>query len=551
VIWVSHFVLFRSLGLYEDDYAIVSEGLGWTLGDLRGYMRVIATWPEGRPLHYLLPHVLAFLAGQAGGLSTAYILAYVVQAANAFLFYWLLRRLGLTKGALPGALAFGLFPADTTHTLLVHAFGQHTSLTFLLVAVHLFLSDKRSLAYLSSVGSLLTFESAYMVFLAVPLLSQPWDRRLLKAMLRHAAIWLSLLGLAVLVRIVVGEERMMTLGSSPGSVTLALSHIVIALWMGPAVSLASFWAGPAWTLTHWRWELSVVFSACFVLCLLSFGHWRSGAGAARPESHALPHIELFHLSHNLALSDGQRQAIRLALVSLPMISIAYGLSFTHFPPTVTYGRLTSVHLAATFGAALLFASVWAFLLDIDRPRWVGPMVTGLLSVYLSVLVAYRFAIQLDFRQAWANQRQFWTQVVALCPDLNNRTMIFVPNHDLATTRFILTHSWADPIVLPQLYGYGRDWAHAPRLFVVPVDWTQSVVREGQQLLWQVPAATWEPHWEALPDGNIILLEMEGGRLVRRSGFLRVGGQDLHLKPATSTDSRLPPHGLLYDYMILR
>jgi len=384
----------------------------------------------------------------------------------------------------------------------------------------------------------------------VPLLSQPWDKRTLKAVVRHAAIWLTLMGLAVLVRVVVAEARMMTLGSSPGSVALALRHIGVALWMGPATSLASFWAGPEWTLTHWRWELSVVFSACFVLCLLSFRHRCSGVGAARPESHALPHIELFHLGHNLALSDGQRQAIRLALVSLPMISIAYGLSFTHFPPTVTYGRLTSVHLAATFGAGLLFASVWAFLLDIDRPRWVRPTVIGLLSVYLSVLVAYRFAIQLDFRQAWGNQRQFWTQVVALCPDLNERTVIFVPNHDLASTRFILTHSWADPIVLRQIYDYGPDSRQAPRLFVVPMDWTQSVVREGQQLLWQVPAATWEPHWEALPEGNIIVLEMEHGRLIRRSGFLRVGGQDLRLKPATSTDSRPPPHGLLYDYMIL-
>ena len=133
---------------------------------------------------------------------------------NGFLFYFLLRRIELARVALIGAIAFVLFPADTTHILLMHALGLHTSLTFLLIASHCYLSGRKTLAYVLSLGSLLTYESPYMVFLAVPLLCRPWDRKLVKEMIRHVAVWLGILLAVVAIRAVLGEGRSDSLGSS-------------------------------------------------------------------------------------------------------------------------------------------------------------------------------------------------------------------------------------------------------------------------------------------------------------------------------------------------
>ena len=165
ILWVAHYFLFRSLGLYEDDYAFISQPFGWSLSDLLGYLKVVATLPQGRPLGFFLPHALAFVAGKLGGLSVVYIVAYAIQTTNAFLFYFLLRRIGLRATAAIGALAFGLFPADTTHILLVHTLGLHSSLTFLLLASHFYVSGNRTLAHLFSLMSLITYESRLHGFL--------------------------------------------------------------------------------------------------------------------------------------------------------------------------------------------------------------------------------------------------------------------------------------------------------------------------------------------------------------------------------------------------
>ena len=45
----------------------------------------------------------------------------------------------------------------------------------------------------------------------------------------------------------------------------------------------------------------------------------------------------------------------------------------------------------------------------------------------------------------------------------------------------------------------------------------------------VPGASWDEHWEALPQGNVILLRQVGGRLERVTGDVSVAGGALHLK----------------------
>ena len=107
-----------------------------------------------------------------------------------------------------------------------------------------------------------------------------------------------------------------------------------------------------------------------------------------------------------------------------------------FRPTVTFGRLTSVHLAAAFGGALLLCVpglarssclcqiAWR-IVSSNRPG-------GCLPVWA---VAYRFSIQQDFVKAWRNEQTFWTGVLQQAPDMTDGTIILVSRPGLAPDPF--------------------------------------------------------------------------------------------------------------------
>ena len=60
--------------------------------------------------------------------------------------------------------------------------------------------------------------------------------------------------------------------------------------------------------------------------------------------------------------------------------------------------------------------------------------------------------------------------------------------------------------------------------------------EGDHLRWWVPGASWDEHWEVLPQGNVILLRRApDGSVSRVTGTVDVAGQVLQLKlPAPPT-----------------
>ena len=549
ILWVAHYYFFHSFGLYEDDFAQISPPLGWHLYDILPFLRWIATWPQGRPLGFSFPYLLAFLGGKLGGLSTIYIFGFLVHTTNAFLFYFLLKRIGLGNVALIGAVIFGIFPADTTHILLVHSLSLHISLTFLLVASHFYLSGHKSLAHLVSLGCLLTYESPYLVFLAVPLLGHRWDKKLIREMVRHSAFWLGIILLVVAIRVVLGEGRIEAVGSSPAQIVLTFSQILASLAIGPVVSLGIFGYGPGWTLLHWNRTLTFVFLGCLPFFAWILSRQKIGFLKEKNSQPSVLHYRIFGHEKSCRISIPHPQTWKLIITALIMLGLAYGLSFTHFPPTALYGRSTSVHLAATFGGALLFACFCRLFLDLAQSRRLGNLAIVLLSLYLSVLVAYCFSIQLDFKQAWQNEQTFWTKAVAQVPDLSDGTMIFVLDHNLPATRYILSNSWADPIMLAQIFRFPAEWNSPPRLFVVPTDWTKSIVQDKGQLEWEVPAATWVAHWEVLPESNVVLLEMENGSLVRRYGSILIDGQTLLLKPSSPNPNPDWKKGALYPLLI--
>lgn len=551
-VWLAHFFHSGQFGLYEDDYAVIS--IGESLSDLWVYTKELFTdWPEGRPIGYFALSLLSYVAGSAGGLHAMYILGFLIVTLNAFLYYHLLRRVTTETISVIAALALCLFPADTTHSFLTHLFQLQTSITFLLIACNLYLSGRRITPYLVISASILTYESPFFIFLAMPLLKFRWSRELAQESLRHVGLVGLILLVAVVVRLLTAEDRLGSMGEMGAQLWQIPWIIVKSMVIGPGVSLNMFFYGPYLALMKWANEYYYVFFSCLavfslVLVRLFSMEGRISVGPREVIADTVNRVTLQDQGNN---GDTRRiEMWQLYLAAVVMMCLGYVVSFTHYPPVTWHGRFTSVHLAAAIGGALIFSCIADFIIATSvriNFRFAGTIV---LAAWLSILVVYRYGIQQEFIDAWNNQKTFWRTTIKTIPDMKDGTVIFFnPNGGLPQTRYIQSNSWADPILLRKIFHFPEAWKNPPRLFVVRNTRKLGFTRVGNDVLWDVPEATWYAHQEILPDGNLILLKMVDGRVVRTGGTVSVSGKRISLLPKPKDLNLRFEKGPLYRYLI--
>ncbi|HWC00535.1 MAG TPA: hypothetical protein VG672_27705, partial [Bryobacteraceae bacterium] len=228
---------------------------------------------------------------------------------------------------------------------------------------------------------------------------------------------------------------------------------------------------------------------------------------------------------------------------LVMLICAYGLAITppYYPPVHLAGRITGLHIAASAGCGCLAASIAAFLFSLARRPLPRMALTAALAAYLAVLAGFQHRVQLDYITAWKYQREFWKQVVRLCPDLDEGTLIIHDSFPLV--EHVLANSWADATILDRLFTFPATWKNAPRLFSLEPTWRDEVQVEGDHLTWANPGGLWAPHRDILHAGNVIVLTGPPFRmeLTRLTGTIRLCGRDLPLKPpGPPTLSQYPP-----------
>ncbi len=511
--WTAQFHHLADFGFYEDDYFFISNAMGQDPSYLLQRLRVFVTLPQGRPFGFFLPDLLSFVGDKLGGLIAIYLLGFVIVTLNTFLCYRLLRVRVPAAAALFGAAMFCLFPADTTKILLTHDFQLQPALTFALLAAVAYAYDRKILAYIVAAGALLAYESGFLALFALPLLLRRWDRSLVRELARHVLLLSSIVVLAVLARFVVGEVRAT---QSVGSVADILPRLVGSLVLGPARSLAATVYQPLRMVAVW--DLEALALALFALIVCGALCWRVRYTVVR-----------------------WREVLEVGAAGLVMLVLGYALAFTHFPPNAIVGRGTSVHLGATLGMAVLAAAVAWGLLSV-RPR-VGAAILG---VYLALAVGYYVTIERDFVRSWQLQRAFWQQVAACCSDLQDGTVLLFELDPNIPTTFIFTNSWADALVLRETFRFPESWQNPPRLFSL-TEWQSRIVSDGQQLQWWVPGASWDEHWEELPQDNVIVLRQGPAGLQRLTGSVEVAGQTLRLKPAQPAVAW--PAAQLYPYLL--
>jgi hypothetical protein len=549
IIWLAHFWGVRHFGLYEDDWFFIPGvmGIGWpdlwkVIQNDLGLGRTL-----GRPLGMMLIQGLSFLGYKAGGLTAIYELAFLILVMNAVLFYSFLTKLfSDTRVAFCGAVAFALFPADTTQVFLTHALWLQPAITFLLIALLLYLSGWNVASYIAISLSLLTYETPVAVFAMAPLLLRRGRKT---EIFRHWLVLLGILGSVAVLRAITADSRVAHAG------TRELLTGAANLIVGPLTCLLMYFYRPVQGLFSLNQPEIVVISLSFVgLVLVLAGHFATGTVAIQDSS---------------ARKQQHARSSRLLWAGVVMLVAAYPLTFTTVGFSVA-GRGTRVHLAAALGGSILFAWLLSRILasrDTPLARWAS--IAGLAS-YFTLLVGFGLTVQKDYVLGWQEQQGFWSDLVRLCPDLKDGDVIFVEPTGLRDTRqflFLRKDVYGVPdtrqiksldtltSVLGQIDVFPKTWSRPPQVYRLPPKWMRDLFVNDQTLRlmsndngeWSTPAI-----WTggSVVAAHAIFIETKGGHLTRRADLVNPStGTRVRLK-ADSVPASHAIHSPVYNYLIL-
>lgn len=551
-VFISRFLYLNSFGFYEDDYYNIPPYLNIPAGELFGLIKInLTNWLQGRPLSFL-PYVFSLTGFTIAGLPGLYLIAFIINTINGFLVFLILKSIISEPGifALSGTLMFCLFPSDTTKTLLIHSYLYQMSVMFFLCATYLYLNNHKLISYLIALLCLFSFESMFILFFAVPFLQKNRSHDFKKSYLIHLTVLVSFLILSFLYRKISGETRVEELTGNAADYFFKSAVSFIA---GPLVNLYLLIRAPFATLKSID-LISFLFVIVFVIVLYNV------LSKMKPQNADDFKSKFFNLGlnrlkfqFNYTVSERLNECLKLIPVSVLFVCFGYVLSFTHYPPTAVAGRLTSVHIPAAFGVSLLFAICVTSVLELlsnDRQKIIW---TGIVSFYISVLVGYGLIIQKDFVKSWENQRNFWTRVINLCPDLEDNTLIILDNSNkkLPSTNYILSNSWADPVVLQRIFSYPKEWKNPPRLFVLNNGFENRVIQINDTLKWKVPEYTFFSEYEPILDSALIILKTdEYGNISRdNSDFINIKCKNVILKSPEHSEIITTKKNILYDLLI--
>ena len=491
-------------GFYEDDYWGIVPWFTTPPAELWAVtISHLETWPTGRPLNHILPKWFSWLGYHLAGIQGIYFLGFLVHSLNAFLFYLLLRRwLGHWSAVLAGFLLV-LMPADTSRVIVLYSAHVHSSLTFLLVALLVNRTRYWVASYPIAALSLLSYETAFLPFIVFPLFFADRGRRVFRWLV-HLAGCGAVLTLVFGIRLKLGDARANSVISGPGEI---LWRSVSSMWIGPETSLKTLVKaiieGP-----HAATPFAFLFAGLAALLLIALPR-------LIPETPGPPDEV-----------SKRSQSLTVFLAGVASWIFAYALTLTNYPPTQEAGRLTSTHIAAVFGLACAMAGATSYLRSLSRPIKIAA--TIVVTVLVGLLTLYSFRVQAGYASAWEQQRQFWRQVVNLCPDIGPDTRIILVGTEPKQNEFILGNSWADVLVLENSFTTGG----TPLLFYYDNFAKLADIRfENGQVTWK--PIFWSDKREVLNLNDVIILRANGDRMARIDE-LRIPEIPfpLHTKPAS-------------------
>jgi hypothetical protein len=554
IVWVTNFCYSGSFGLYEDDWVRIPTIVELSWGEL--FHRVIfETGGQGRPFHDGLIFLFSYIGIKLGGLKYAYAIGFVIVTINAYLFYTFLEKVYHNRVfSITGALTFCLFPADSTRDYLTHSLGVQPSLAFLLTALHLYVSGRKKLSYLVVFLCLVAYEPLFTVFFVAPLFDRQWDPKLPRQLFRHGVILVAVILCAGILRKLASENQISNF--SPLSIVLLVLNPI----MGPITSLAMLVYRPIETLLKLNVELAFfsALAAIGFVCLLAY--LQPTPLDSRFTVQAFDRVKRFS-----KIPDLFKPYAKPLITGSIALMLAYPLAMTTYG-FANNGRTARVHAPAIIGVSILSACICsAILLAANKHNRQRLAVFGLAG-FFALLVGFGMRVQQDYQLMWQHQRGFWTDVVRLCPDLNEGTVIFVEPSGLIDTRQQIPFrssrgvsdpkqikgiEWELPHVFPYIYQFPTSWKIPPKVFRLQSDWEGKLLTKEN--LFHVSAAIdWISETEAkreIESTNVIWLETNSGKLTRRIAPLTIGDRQLKLKQLTLVGLPQFDKKYFYNYLV--
>lgn len=262
---------------------------------------------------------MALYSHRLGGLSGIYIMGFIIVATNSVLAYLIYKKFFSERISVIGASFFCLFPAVTVQSYLTHSLQLQTSLMYLLIAILCYLAGKHILSYIIIACTLVSYELTILVFFAVPLLKNNWNRKLVKETAWHSFILSLLVLLAVLIRRSFGEDRVSKIGG--GILHKFLESIVI----GPMTSITQFVNAPLNSIKYW--DLGIMSASLVSLAIFMIMFCRTDDNDTYKDKSltSINNYKEFVISDRIKISN---RTLMIVINSSIMIAIAYILSFT-------------------------------------------------------------------------------------------------------------------------------------------------------------------------------------------------------------------------------
>lgn len=549
---LARFLLHGGFGFYGDDHRFIGRALSMSSGEFIDFLLdvgpILRFEGSGHPLHPLLISIGARIGWWIGRLQGLYWVAYLVGALNVGLFYALVARIHSRTLALIAGFTYALYAADTTQAYLTFALGLQTAITFILLAAHAYLSEKPFLTYPLAFLALMTYETAFALAFAFPLLVTGPRRRSKREFVRHIVLTAAILLLVIAWRALAGESRVGEL-SLVEVVRTPLSHMAI----GPLVSLGTFLYRPLQAAQSATPAVILIAVAVFALALFSLqslvGSLRAfdhegdqGATFKAPQdSSPLSRIRLVWRN----LDGGMRRLIQLAGAGLAMLVLAYPFTFTVRAYAIT-GRDTRVHAAGVVGAALLIGALILILLRLVRSPGRRRVVVILVSAWFGLLAGFGVLVQDGYRLAWEYQQRFWTSAEDYVGGLEEGAVVGVEPEGLIDTTHMDANTWNLPYVLKNIYAFPEDWEEPPRFYRLLPDWEQRALTNPTE----VKALNYRWEYLVVPWEEFILLSTEGGRITSQETAVTIDGVSHQLSPLKAGSPIPYEKSFLYDYVIL-
>ena len=533
--WLIYYFQSKQFGLYEDDLTIIPTVVSYSFPELLSHIwtAISQLYGHTRPFHVSFIYLFSWLGWRLGGVWGMYWIGYILGVLNLIFFYTLVRRASDRRVALLSALAYCLFSTDTTRIYLTHSLGLQPFILLLLLASHAYLSGKRWLAYILAFIILFGYETPFLVFLGIPLLSAKWDRKLLKEILIHTAIIGGMLLMVFCIRLLLGEGRVSEL-STIDIIKLPIYQVT----KGILANIKTLYYRPSQVITQMTPNVLIsIIVSTFALLLLLFGFKTINHGPQFTKK-----IQGFRLLDS--------SVIKRFLAGMVMLGASYPITFI-LNATLLDGRDSRVHASAIVGASLIVGSLIEWMISVSQSKLIRFIIIPGIAIYLSLFVGFSFVVQNEYRLAWTYQKQFWTELLPLIQDARVNEIILIGATDLPETTQIGANTWNVPRLLDQIYKMPPNLEAPPRVYRLLPGWEQSILTPDGKVDLQITNVAAPPSLYGTKDPErIIFIEWDpaSNHLIRRTDPLIIKGFTINILPVRAPWLTGLPKGILYQIL---